>query len=46
MLDLNFNIISKENLEFYMNNKDVLDSNNNILSNYNLTNYIEDEYLY
>ena len=44
--DLNFNIISKENLEFYMNNKDVLDSNNNILSNYNLTNYIEDEYLY
>ncbi len=42
--DLNFNIISKENLEFYMNNKDVLDSNNNILSNYNLTNYIEDEY--
>ena len=44
--DLNFNIISKENLEFYMNNKDVLDSNNNILSNYNLTNYIKDEYLY
>ena len=44
--DLNFNIISKENLEFYMNNKDVLDRNNNILSNYNLTNYIEDEYLY
>ena len=44
--DLNFNIISKENLEFYMNNKDVLDSNNNILINYNLTNYIEDEYLY
>ncbi|OUN51951.1 hypothetical protein B5G18_11205 [Clostridium perfringens] len=39
--DLNFNIISKENLEFYMNNKDVLDSNNNILSN-----YIKDEYLY
>ena len=29
-----------------MNNKDVLDRNNNILSNYNLTNYIEDEYLY
>ena len=29
-----------------MNNKDVLDSNNNILSNYNLTNYIKDEYLY
>ncbi|MCX0380346.1 hypothetical protein LI055_12010 [Clostridium perfringens] len=44
--DLNFNIISKENLEFYMNNKEVLDSNNNILSNYNLTNYIKDEYLY
>ena len=44
--DLNFNIISKENLEFYMNNKDVLDSNNNILRNYNLTNYIKDEYLY
>ena len=29
-----------------MNNKDVLDSNNNVLNNYNLTNYIKDEYLY
>ncbi|WP_300262609.1 hypothetical protein [Clostridium sp.] len=44
--DLNFNIISKENLEFYMENKEVLDSNNNIIDNYNLTNYIKDEYLY
>lgn len=44
--DLNFNIISKENLKFYMDNKEVFDSNNNVLNNYNLTNYIKDEYLY
>lgn len=44
--DLNFNIISKQNLRFYMENKDVIDSNNIVLDDYNLSNYIDDEYLY
>ncbi|MDZ5255298.1 hypothetical protein [Clostridium sp. LIBA-8841] len=44
--DLNFNIISKENLKFYMDNREVLDSNKLILEDYDLTNYIEDEFLY
>lgn len=44
--DLNFNIISKENLKFYIDNKEVLDSNDMILNDYDLTNYIEDESLY
>lgn len=44
--DLNFNIISKENLKFYIDNKEVLDSNKLILEDYDLANYIEDQYLY
>lgn len=44
--DLNFNIISKDNLEFYIDNKEVFDSNKIILEDYDLTNYIKDEILY
>lgn len=44
--DLNFNIISKENLEFYMDNNYIIDYKNKVLNNYNLSNYIKDEDLY
>lgn len=40
--DLNFNIISKENLEFYMDNNYIIDYKNRVLNNYNLSNYIRE----
>lgn len=46
LADLNFNIISKENLEFYIHNGEVIDYNDKLLSSYDLTRYIEDMYLY